>query len=75
MDDRRKRAATGETVALRAGVNRIGEVSVSRRLALAGTAAAIPSSTPIVESGVSHFAMLQNPAQFNADLLKFLGER
>jgi pimeloyl-ACP methyl ester carboxylesterase len=38
-------------------------------------AAAIPSSTLIVESGVSHFAMLQNPAQFNADLLKFLGER
>lgn len=38
-------------------------------------ATAIPSSTLIVESGVSHFAVLQNPDQFNADLLRFLAQR
>ncbi len=38
-------------------------------------ATAIPSSTLIIESGVSHFAVLQNPDQFNADLLRFLAQR
>ena len=37
--------------------------------------AAIHSSTLIVENGVSHFAMLQNPDQFNADMLRFLAPR
>ena len=38
-------------------------------------AAAIPSSISIVESGVSHFAMLQNPDRFTADVLSFLARR
>jgi pimeloyl-ACP methyl ester carboxylesterase len=38
-------------------------------------AAAIPSSTLIVEHGVSHFAILQDPGQFNADLRRFLAQR
>lgn len=38
-------------------------------------ARAIPGATLIVEPGVSHFAMLQNPVQFNTDMLRFLGGR
>ena len=35
-------------------------------------AAAISTSTLIIEPSVSHFAMLQNPSQFTNDLLRFL---
>ena len=38
-------------------------------------AGAIPNATLTFERGSSHFAMLQNPASFNADVLRFLGRR
>jgi pimeloyl-ACP methyl ester carboxylesterase len=38
-------------------------------------AAAIRGASLIIEPGVSHFAMLQDPDRFNADLLQFLAGR
>ncbi len=38
-------------------------------------AAAIRGASLIIEPGVSHFAMLQDPERFNADLLQFLAGR
>jgi pimeloyl-ACP methyl ester carboxylesterase len=35
----------------------------------------IPGSSFVLMHGVSHFAMLQDPAQFNADLLTFLDQK
>jgi pimeloyl-ACP methyl ester carboxylesterase len=35
----------------------------------------IPGATLIILPGVSHFAMLQDPGQFNAAMLGFLGGR
>jgi pimeloyl-ACP methyl ester carboxylesterase len=32
----------------------------------------IPGARLLIEPGVSHFAFLQNPAQFNADVIRFL---
>jgi pimeloyl-ACP methyl ester carboxylesterase len=38
-------------------------------------ARSIPSAKLIILHDVSHFAMLQDPAQFNAAMLAFLGAR
>lgn len=38
-------------------------------------AARIPGSGLLIQPGVSHFSFLQDPAQFNADLLHFLSAR
>jgi pimeloyl-ACP methyl ester carboxylesterase len=35
----------------------------------------IPNARMIIQPDVSHFAMLQNPAQFNAALVKFLAAK
>ena len=35
-------------------------------------AATIPGARLVIMPGVSHFAMLQNPAEFNAEVLNFL---
>jgi pimeloyl-ACP methyl ester carboxylesterase len=35
-------------------------------------AALIPGAGLLIEPNVSHFAMLQDPGQFNADVLRFL---
>jgi len=37
-------------------------------------AGAIPNARLVMEADVSHFAFLQNPERFNADVLAFLGE-
>ena len=35
-------------------------------------AAAIPGASLLIQPGVSHFAMLQDPQQFAADVMRFL---
>lgn len=45
---------------------------VIRRRHTEWLAVAIPGARLLIERGVSHFAMLQDPAQFNADLVSFL---
>jgi pimeloyl-ACP methyl ester carboxylesterase len=48
---------------------------IIRREHTARMAAAIPGARLVMQPGVSHFAMLQDPAQFNAAVLDFLNDR